>query len=50
MAPKLLLRAWIDPEYKQRLLENGTDAIDELGYGGLAALEELALTKGLCFR
>ena len=32
---KVVARAWTDPEYKQRLLENGTDAIEELGYGGL---------------
>ncbi len=24
---KVVARAWTDPEYKQRLLENGTDAI-----------------------
>ena len=32
---KVVARAWTDPEYKQRLLENGTDAIEELGFGGL---------------
>ena len=32
---KVVAKAWTDPEYKQRLLENGTDAIDELGFGGL---------------
>ncbi len=32
---KVVARAWTDPEYKQRLLENGTDAIEELGYGNL---------------
>ena len=32
---KVVARAWTDCEYKQRLLENGTDAIEELGYGGL---------------
>jgi nitrile hydratase len=32
---KVVARAWTDPEYKQRLLENGTDAMEELGYGGL---------------
>ena len=31
---KVVARAWIDPEYKQRLLENGADAIAELGFGG----------------
>jgi nitrile hydratase len=43
MAPKLLLRAWTDPEYKQRLLENGTDAIDELGYSGLEGSQIVVL-------
>jgi nitrile hydratase len=32
---KVVARAWIDPEYKRRLLENATDAIRELGFGGL---------------
>ena len=32
---KVVARAWIDPEYKQRLLENGADAIAELGFGGV---------------
>ena len=30
-----MARAWTDPEYKQRLLEDGTHAIKELGYVGL---------------
>jgi nitrile hydratase subunit alpha len=31
---KVVARAWIDPQYKQRLLANGTAAIAELGFGG----------------
>ena len=31
---KVVAKAWVDPEYKQRLLENGADAIAELGFGG----------------
>ena len=31
---KVVARAWVDPEYKARLLENGTAAIAELGFGG----------------
>ncbi len=31
---KVVARAWCDPDYKQRLLENGTAAIAELGFGG----------------
>jgi nitrile hydratase len=32
---RVVARAWIDPAYKQRLLENATKAIAELGYTGL---------------
>ncbi|MGH7822303.1 MAG: nitrile hydratase subunit alpha, partial [Candidatus Binatia bacterium] len=32
---RVVARAWTDPEYKRRLLENGTAAIRELGFGGL---------------
>ena len=31
---KVVARAWVDPEYKQRLLQDGTAAIKELGFGG----------------
>ena len=31
---KVVARAWVDPEYKQRLLAEGTAAIAELGFGG----------------
>jgi nitrile hydratase len=31
---RVVARAWIDPAYKQRLLDNGTAAIAELGFGG----------------
>ena len=31
---RVVARAWTDPAYKQRLLENGTAAIAELGYTG----------------
>src|SRR5437879_6359945 len=31
---KVVARAWVDPEYKQRLLAGGTAAIAELGFGG----------------
>jgi nitrile hydratase len=31
---KVVARAWIDPEYKHRLLADGTAAIAELGIGG----------------
>jgi nitrile hydratase subunit alpha len=31
---RVVARAWVDPEYKARLLSDGTAAIGELGYGG----------------
>lgn len=31
---RVVARAWTDPAYKQRLLENGTAALGELGYTG----------------
>ena len=32
---KVIARAWVDPQYKQRLLRDATAAIAELGFGGL---------------
>ena len=32
---RVIARAWVDPEYKARLLANATAAIAELGFGGL---------------
>lgn len=31
---KVVARAWTDPEYRRRLLRDGTAAIDELGFSG----------------
>ena len=31
---KVVARAWVDPDYRQRLLADGTAAIGELGFGG----------------
>ena len=31
---KVVARAWTDPQYKDRLLEDGTAAIADLGFGG----------------
>lgn len=31
----VVARAWVDPDFRRRLLENGTAAIAELGFGGL---------------
>ena len=32
---RVVARAWVNPDYKRRLLENATAAIAELGFGGL---------------
>lgn len=32
---KVVARAWVDPEYKKRLLEDSTAAIAELGFSGV---------------
>ena len=32
---KVVARAWVDPDYKKRLLEDATAAIAELGFGGM---------------
>lgn len=32
---RVVARAWVDPAYKQRLLSDGTSAIQELGYSGI---------------
>ena len=31
---RVVARAWLDPAYRERLLEHGSAAIAELGYGG----------------
>jgi len=31
---KVVARAWVDPDYRARLLADGTSAISELGFGG----------------
>ena len=31
---RVVARAWVDPEYRSRLLADGTQAIGELGFGG----------------
>jgi nitrile hydratase len=32
---RVIARAWVDPAYKRRLLQDATAAIAELGYGGM---------------
>ncbi len=31
---KVVARAWVDPEFKARLLADGSSAVEELGFGG----------------
>ncbi len=40
---KVVARAWLDPAYKKRLLENATSAIGELGFVGRQGEEIVAL-------
>jgi nitrile hydratase subunit alpha len=40
---KVVAHAWVDPAYKQRLLENGTAAIAELGFGGRRGVDMVVL-------
>jgi nitrile hydratase len=40
---KVVAHAWVDPAYKQRLLENGTAAIAELGFGGRQGVDMVVL-------
>ena len=40
---RVVARAWIDPEYRRRLLENGTEAIAELGFWGSQGAEIIVL-------
>ena len=40
---RVVARAWMDPDYKRRLLENGTAAIAELGFSGKEGAEIVVL-------
>ncbi len=40
---KVVARAWVDPEYKGRLLADGTSAIAELGFTGSQGAEMVVL-------
>jgi nitrile hydratase subunit alpha len=43
---KVVARAWVDPDYKKRLLEDGTTAIAELGYKGPQGEHIVVLENG----
>lgn len=40
---RVVARAWVDPAYRRRLLEDATPAIAELGFGGLQGEHMLAV-------
>ena len=40
---KVVAHAWVDPAYKQHLLEDGTAAIAELGFGGRQGIDMVVL-------
>jgi nitrile hydratase len=40
---RVVARAWVDPAYKRRLLEQGTAAIGELGFSGAQGAEMVVL-------
>ena len=40
---QVVARAWTDASYKQRLLEKGAEAIEELGFGGAEGSEIVVL-------
>jgi nitrile hydratase len=40
---RVVARAWVDPEYRRRLLADGTAAIAELGFGGFEGGTMVAL-------
>ncbi len=40
---KVVARAWVDPAYQQRLLDDGTAAIAELGFTGIEGAEMVIL-------
>ena len=44
---KVVARAWTDPDYQRRLLENGTAAIAELGFTGSQGAEIVVLENTL---
>lgn len=39
----VVARAWVDPDYKKRLLDDGTGAIAELGYSGVQGEDMLVV-------
>jgi len=42
---RVVARAWVDPAYKRRLLEDGTAAIAELGIGGRGGGDKMVVIE-----
>jgi nitrile hydratase len=42
---QVIARAWSDPEYKERLLEDGTAAMEELGFGGIVEGTDVSVVE-----
>jgi len=42
---QVIARAWSDPQYKARLLENGTAAMEELGFGGIVEGTDVSVVE-----
>lgn len=43
LGAKIVARAWVDPEFKNRLLADATSACQEMGVGGMQGEEMIAL-------
>jgi nitrile hydratase len=43
LGAKVVARAWVDPEFKKRLLKNATEACRELGIGGFQGEDMVAV-------
>ncbi|GAB5470306.1 MAG: nitrile hydratase subunit alpha [Rhodospirillales bacterium] len=43
---KVVAKAWSDPDYRQRLLSRGTEAINELGFSGFQGEEMRVVENG----
>jgi nitrile hydratase len=43
---RVVARAWVDPDYRERLLADGTAAMRELGFGGLQGEHMVVVANG----
>ena len=44
---QVIARSWRDPEFKARLLDNGTEAMAELGFGGIIEGTDVTVLENL---